>query len=155
MNAEVIISIISLSISVITLIGTIIYNHIVTSKFPSKRLSHQYLNIILKEFDEIEKYIFKIVYDINILKDDNFYFETFISAKNKNIRELLTLFDKENRRELNHETFFDNMNSYENLSIKIKIYNNNIKYDLREFINKLLSCKRYIYTLIYKEKIKS
>ena len=58
MNTEVIISIISLVISLITLIGTIIYNYIVTSKFPSKRLSYQYLNIILKEFDKIEKYMF-------------------------------------------------------------------------------------------------
>ncbi|WIH85023.1 hypothetical protein NEI03_07410 [Brachyspira pilosicoli] len=154
-NADIIISIISIVISLIAFLGTVFYNHIVTSKFPSKRLSYKYLSIIIKEFDEIEHYIFGILHDIDILKNDNFYFETFISAKNKNIRELLELFDKENKTKFNHYDFFEKMDYYENLSIKINNTNNNIKYDLRDFINKLLSCKRYIYKLTYKEKIKS
>ena len=42
---------------------------------------------MLKELDEIEKFIIDSVRNNNIL-NNNIYFETFISAKNKYIREL-------------------------------------------------------------------
>ena len=116
---------------------------------------------MLKELDEIEKFIIDSVRNNNIL-NNNIYFETFISAKNKYIRELLRLVDNESgikhygdkTPENIHEKMIENMEIYETIIIKMKD-DNGIKENLPTMITKIVSCKKYINELIYKRKFKS
>lgn len=152
---------IALVIALISLLGNIIYNYIITSRFPSKKLCYIYCKIMLKELDEIEKFIIDSVRNNNIL-NNNIYFETFISAKNKYIRELLRLVDNESgikhygdkTPENIHEKMIENMEIYETIIIKMKD-DNGIKENLPTMITKIVSCKKYINELIYKRKFKS
>lgn len=153
--------IIALVISLISLLGNIIYNYIITSRFPSRKLCYIYCKIMLKELDEIEKFIIDSVRNNDIL-NNGIYFETFISAKNKYIRELLRLVDNESgikhhgnkTPEHIHKEMMDDMQNYEKIIIEMKD-DNGVKENLPTMITKLVSCKKYINELIYERKFKS
>lgn len=151
----------SLIISIVSILANIIYNYIITRKFPSKKLCYIYCKIILKELDEIEKFIMDSFKNRDIL-DNSIYFETFISAKNKYIREIIGLIDNESGTKHHgnktpahiHIEMFQNMESYEKIIINMKD-DNSIKENLPTMITKLISCKRYINALVYEKKFKS
>lgn len=153
--------VVALIISLLTFFGNIFYHYMITKRFPSKKLCYEYCKIILKELDEIEKFTIDSVRNNDIL-NNNIYFETFISAKNKYIRELLKLVDDEagikhhgnKTAEHIHKEIMEDMEIYEKIIIKMKD-DNGIKENLPMMITKLVSCKRYINGLVYERKFKS